>query len=128
MQVIAYADHRYQIFGETIDIAVGNMLDRFARVIRLSNDPSPGNSHPSLTDHAEREGGGEGGPQFSRKCTNDVTMDKRFPLLPIRNHQGFGWVADNGGETITMTVHAAVQRESLCKEDRRGPTGNDDNV
>lgn len=45
LQVIAYADHRYQIFGETIDIAVGNMLDRFARVIRLSNDPSPGNSH-----------------------------------------------------------------------------------
>ena len=28
--------------GETIDIAVGNMLDRFARVLGLSNDPSPG--------------------------------------------------------------------------------------
>lgn len=33
---------RYHIFGETIDIAVGNCLDRFARVINLSNDPSPG--------------------------------------------------------------------------------------
>ena len=33
---------RYRIFGETIDIAVGNCLDRFARVIGLSNDPSPG--------------------------------------------------------------------------------------
>ena len=33
---------RYRIFGETIDIAVGNCLDRFARVINLSNDPSPG--------------------------------------------------------------------------------------
>uniref|UniRef100_A0A1B6IXS4 N(6)-L-threonylcarbamoyladenine synthase n=1 Tax=Homalodisca liturata TaxID=320908 RepID=A0A1B6IXS4_9HEMI len=41
-QVIAYARHRYRIFGETIDIAVGNCLDRFARVIHLSNDPSPG--------------------------------------------------------------------------------------
>jgi N6-L-threonylcarbamoyladenine synthase len=41
-QVLAYADQRYRIFGETIDIAVGNMLDRFARVIGLSNDPSPG--------------------------------------------------------------------------------------
>jgi N6-L-threonylcarbamoyladenine synthase len=40
--VIAYADQRYQIFGETIDIAVGNCLDRFARVLHLSNDPSPG--------------------------------------------------------------------------------------
>ncbi|XP_054286772.1 tRNA N6-adenosine threonylcarbamoyltransferase-like [Macrosteles quadrilineatus] len=41
-QVIAYARRRYRIFGETIDIAVGNCLDRFARVIQLSNDPSPG--------------------------------------------------------------------------------------
>mmetsp|Transcript_18789 Transcript_18789/g.28152 ORF Transcript_18789/g.28152 Transcript_18789/m.28152 type:complete len:237 (-) Transcript_18789:397-1107(-) len=41
-QVIAYSMKRYRIFGETIDIAVGNTLDRFARVIGLSNDPSPG--------------------------------------------------------------------------------------
>lgn len=41
-QVIAYAGRRYRIFGETIDIAVGNCLDRFARVLGLSNDPSPG--------------------------------------------------------------------------------------
>jgi N6-L-threonylcarbamoyladenine synthase len=41
-QVLAYADQRYRIFGETIDIAIGNCLDRFARVLDLSNDPSPG--------------------------------------------------------------------------------------
>lgn len=41
-QVIAYSNRKYQIFGETIDIAVGNCLDRFAREINLSNDPSPG--------------------------------------------------------------------------------------
>lgn len=41
-QVIAYADKRYRIFGETVDIAVGNCLDRFARVINLPNDPAPG--------------------------------------------------------------------------------------
>jgi N6-L-threonylcarbamoyladenine synthase len=41
-QVIAYSLNRYRIFGETIDIAVGNCLDRFARIIGLSNDPSPG--------------------------------------------------------------------------------------
>uniref|UniRef100_A0A146KYS4 N(6)-L-threonylcarbamoyladenine synthase n=1 Tax=Lygus hesperus TaxID=30085 RepID=A0A146KYS4_LYGHE len=41
-QVIAYASNRYRIFGETIDIAVGNCLDRFARLVNLSNDPSPG--------------------------------------------------------------------------------------
>nr|ANM86153.1 O-sialoglycoprotein endopeptidase [Stygiella incarcerata] len=41
-QVIAYSQKKYRIFGETIDIAVGNCLDRFARIIKLSNDPSPG--------------------------------------------------------------------------------------
>lgn len=41
-QVIAYSAKKYRIFGETIDIAVGNCLDRFARIIKLSNDPSPG--------------------------------------------------------------------------------------
>jgi tRNA A37 threonylcarbamoyltransferase TsaD len=46
-QVIAYADRRYRIFGETIDMAVGNCLDRFARVLHLSNDPSPG-AQPAL--------------------------------------------------------------------------------
>lgn len=41
-QIICYSQHRYRIFGETIDIAVGNCLDRFARVVGLPNDPSPG--------------------------------------------------------------------------------------
>lgn len=41
-QVIAYASQRYRIFGETLDIAVGNCLDRFARTLRISNDPAPG--------------------------------------------------------------------------------------
>lgn len=41
-QIIAYSEKRYRIFGETIDIAIGNCLDRFARVLKLSNDPSPG--------------------------------------------------------------------------------------
>ena len=41
-QIIAYSEQRYRIFGETIDIAVGNCLDRFARALKLSNDPSPG--------------------------------------------------------------------------------------
>eukprot|EP01126_Amoeba_proteus_P067212 TRINITY_DN987_c0_g2_i15.p1 TRINITY_DN987_c0_g2~~TRINITY_DN987_c0_g2_i15.p1 ORF type:complete len:196 (+),score=34.56 TRINITY_DN987_c0_g2_i15:79-666(+) len=41
-QVIAYSANRYRIFGETIDIAIGNCLHRFARLVNLSNDPSPG--------------------------------------------------------------------------------------
>jgi N6-L-threonylcarbamoyladenine synthase len=41
-QVIAYAGGRYRIFGEALDIAVGNCLDRFARLANISNDPAPG--------------------------------------------------------------------------------------
>ncbi|CAD8176960.1 unnamed protein product [Paramecium octaurelia] len=41
-QVIAYSKNRYRVFGETIDIAVGNCLDRFARLVNISNDPAPG--------------------------------------------------------------------------------------
>jgi N6-L-threonylcarbamoyladenine synthase len=41
-QVIAYSHHRYRIFGEALDIAVGNCLDRFARALAIPNDPAPG--------------------------------------------------------------------------------------
>lgn len=41
-QVIAYQAQRYRIFGETLDIAVGNCLDRFARTLGIPNDPAPG--------------------------------------------------------------------------------------
>eukprot|EP01134_Creolimax_fragrantissima_P000675 CFRG0675T1 len=43
-QVIAYSQKKYRIFGETIDIAIGNCLDRFARVLNISNDPAPGHN------------------------------------------------------------------------------------
>lgn len=41
-QVIAYSKQRYRIFGETLDIAIGNCLDRFARTLKIPNEPSPG--------------------------------------------------------------------------------------
>lgn len=41
-QVIAYAEQRYRIFGEALDIAVGNCLDRFARTLKIPNEPAPG--------------------------------------------------------------------------------------
>ncbi|CAL5416959.1 unnamed protein product [Camellia sinensis] len=41
-QVIAYSEGQYRISGETIDIVVGNFLDRFATVLTLSNDANPG--------------------------------------------------------------------------------------
>lgn len=41
-QVIAYSGKTYRIFGETLDIAIGNCLDRFARTLKIPNEPSPG--------------------------------------------------------------------------------------
>ncbi|GMM37489.1 tRNA N6-adenosine threonylcarbamoyltransferase [Saccharomycopsis crataegensis] len=41
-QVIAYSKQKYRIFGETLDIAIGNCLDRFARILKIPNNPSPG--------------------------------------------------------------------------------------
>ena len=54
-QIIAYAQQKYRIFGETIDIAVGNCLDRFARVLKLSNDPSPGYNIEQLAKKGQQK-------------------------------------------------------------------------
>ncbi|MCK4647535.1 tRNA (adenosine(37)-N6)-threonylcarbamoyltransferase complex transferase subunit TsaD [Candidatus Pacearchaeota archaeon] len=40
-QVIAYADGRYRIFGETLDIGVGNFIDNFARLIGIGFPGGP---------------------------------------------------------------------------------------
>lgn len=53
-QVIAYSERKYRIFGETIDMAVGNCLDRFARVLKLSNDPSPGYNIEQLAKEGKK--------------------------------------------------------------------------
>ncbi|KAM5342685.1 hypothetical protein ACJ41O_013651 [Fusarium nematophilum] len=53
-QVIAYAEQRYRIFGETLDIAVGNCLDRFARTLEISNDPAPGYNIEQLAKKGSR--------------------------------------------------------------------------
>ncbi|XP_014291071.1 probable tRNA N6-adenosine threonylcarbamoyltransferase [Halyomorpha halys] len=53
-QVISYSRGKYRIFGETIDIAVGNCLDRFARLIHLSNDPSPGYNIEQMAKKGKR--------------------------------------------------------------------------
>jgi N6-L-threonylcarbamoyladenine synthase len=49
-QVIAYSAHRYRIFGEALDIAVGNCLDRFARITNIPNNPAPGYNIEKLAE------------------------------------------------------------------------------
>lgn len=41
-QVIGYSEGRYRILGETLDMAIGNCIDRVARLLHLPNDPAPG--------------------------------------------------------------------------------------
>lgn len=53
-QVIAYSSGKYRIFGETIDIAIGNCLDRFARILNLSNDPAPGYNIEQLAKQGKK--------------------------------------------------------------------------
>jgi universal protein Kae1 len=40
-QVIAFADSRYRIFGQTLDIAIGNALDTIARELKLKSPGGP---------------------------------------------------------------------------------------
>ena len=49
-QVIAYSGGRYRVFGETLDIGIGNMIDKFGRSVGM---PFPAGPH--LEKHA-REG------------------------------------------------------------------------
>ena len=43
-----------RIFSETIDIAVNNCLDHFARILKISNDPSPGYNIEHLTKEGSK--------------------------------------------------------------------------
>lgn len=54
-QVIAYSENRYRIFGETLDIAIGNCLDRFARTLKIPNAPSPGYNIEQLAKKCENK-------------------------------------------------------------------------
>jgi len=40
-QVIGYSRERYRVFGETLDIGIGNMLDKFGREVGLSFPSGP---------------------------------------------------------------------------------------
>eukprot|EP00917_Polyrhabdina_sp_WS-2016_P022240 GHVP01048290.1.p1 GENE.GHVP01048290.1~~GHVP01048290.1.p1 ORF type:complete len:338 (-),score=59.56 GHVP01048290.1:472-1485(-) len=52
-QIIAFSNGKYRIFGETLDIAAGNCLDRFARILKIPNNPSPGHNIEMLAKKGE---------------------------------------------------------------------------
>src|SRR6266542_2432407 len=51
-QVIAFARGRYRVFGETLDIGIGNLLDKFARECGLAFPGGP------ILEKLAREGSG----------------------------------------------------------------------
>ena len=53
-QVLAWSHPHYHIFGETLDIAIGNTLDRFARTLGIPNDPAPGYNIEQLAKQGKR--------------------------------------------------------------------------
>lgn len=53
-QVIAFAEGRYRVFGETMDVGIGNALDQFAREAGLNFPGGPKIEHLSKTGNYVR--------------------------------------------------------------------------
>ncbi|GAB1602032.1 probable tRNA N6-adenosine threonylcarbamoyltransferase [Argonauta hians] len=101
-QVISYSQQRYRIFGETIDIAVGNCLDRFARVLKLSNDPSPGYNIEQLAKK---------GKQLADLPYTVKGMDVSFSgLLSFIEEKAPGWLknGDYTAEDLCFSLQETV--------------------
>lgn len=101
-QVIAYSAQRYRIFGEALDIAVGNCLDRFARVLEIPNDPAPGYNIEQLAKK---------GKVLLELPYAVKGMDVSFSGILARVEEmagklGPGWTDAESGEQIT--------KEDLC--------------
>ncbi|KAL8447869.1 hypothetical protein Emed_004164 [Eimeria media] len=99
-QVIGYSDKRYRILGETLDMAIGNCIDRVARLLQLPNDPAPGYQVEKLAEKYKTE--------YLKKHPESCAP----PLLPLSyNVKGMD-VAFSGILTkAEEAVHAMRQRE-----------------
>ncbi|KAI1823356.1 glycoprotease [Xylaria intraflava] len=96
-QVIAYAEQRYRIFGETLDIAVGNCLDRFARTLAISNDPAPGHNIE----------------QLAKKASGTILLDLPYAVK--------GMDCSFSGILAAADILAAQMREQDAREARGEP-------
>lgn len=120
-QVIAYSAQRYRIFGETLDIAIGNCLDRFARTLKISNDPAPGYNIEQLAKRGTRlvdlpyavkgmdvSFGGIFGniDELAERVWDVEGTEKEAGNFPPSREEDNRWLRDEDGELIT--------REDLC--------------
>jgi len=84
-QIIAYAGGRYRIFGETLDIGVGNFIDTFARHVGLG---FPGG--PKIAELAEKLGeenfiDKSHPPQHPDRPPHNSKSSKSLKFLNIKN-------------------------------------------
>lgn len=114
-QVIGYSDCRYRILGETLDMAIGNCIDRVARLLQLPNDPAPGYQVEKLAERYEA--------QYREKHPEAVAP----PLLPLSyNVKGMD-IAFSGVLTkAEEAVHLMRERQNKSRGDAKlapdGPT------
>ncbi|KAI1462234.1 O-sialoglycoprotein endopeptidase [Annulohypoxylon moriforme] len=105
-QVIAYAERRYRIFGETLDIAVGNCLDRFARTLAISNDPAPGYNIELL----------------ARKSTGRKLLELPYAVKGMDcSFSGILTAADILAAQMKEQQERIARGEDVSEEDRFGP-------
>ena len=104
-QVIAYAAQRYRIFGEALDIAVGNCLDRFARTLAISNDPAPGYNIEQLAKE---------GRHLVELPYTVKGMDCSFSGILTSVDLLAARLKREGGEWRDEETGAPITREDLC--------------
>lgn len=99
-QVIAFDEGRYRIFGETLDIALGNCLDTFARKVGL---PHPGG--PRIEKLAENS------DSFVSLPYSVKGMDLSFSGLmteAVRKHENGGANLEDLARALQETAFSAV--------------------
>lgn len=143
-QVIAYSAQKYRIFGETLDIAVGNCLDRFARVIGLSNDPSPGQNiekeakkGTKLVPLPYTTKGMDVSLAGILSATEAYTRDKRFKASPRVDHSdaavgslanGEVWTGEGGGKHIVNMADGSPEEADAAGETYTSASASDADV
>ncbi|KAL8270767.1 hypothetical protein Esti_005322 [Eimeria stiedai] len=100
-QVIGYSDKRYRILGETLDMAIGNCIDRVARLLQLPNDPAPGYQVEKLAE------------KYKTEYLKEHPGSSAPPLLPLSyNVKGMD-VAFSGVLTKAEEAIHAMRRRKL---------------
>ncbi|NXY91437.1 KAE1 threonylcarbamoyltransferase, partial [Alcedo cyanopectus] len=98
--VIAFSRRRYRILGETLDLALGNCLDRLARLLQVTS----GHAHPHFRPRPP-----------ALPATPTPTSGHAHPLIsvptaPQRSQSRLQRGADGQGETAFAMLTEVTER------------------